>query len=249
MDCSSALQNNEADARLNRILHRRRRLLWSPETESVASPRSILSRSGIVLVEEVIPAQVCQRIKHQLPKLRPVAPTRIIEPSHRMDLLVYAGGYVSQVLRESWALLAPFMEEELGPNPEVVELSAMVSFPGAARQAPHPDVKQGTDQASMYSVFIPLTDQSFEMGPLLAWPGTHLEKPAELPMQDVVPMLTKAGSLIIMDSRLYHCGGANCSQVERPVLYFTLKGPGPTPQGSTLSLLPELRGASIAGLV
>ena len=100
----------------------------------------------------------------------------------------------------------------------------------------------------MYSVFIPLTDQTYEMGPLLAWPGTHYGEPPELPMSDVVPMMAPAGSLIVMDSRLYHCGGENRSDTPRPVMYFTVKGTGPLPQGSTLSLLAELKGSKVNDL-
>ena len=238
----------EPDPRLNRIIRRRRRLRWDQAQTDATSARALLRRSGIVLIERALGSWLCQGIERQLPAIKPISPTRVIEPTHRQDLLLYPGGYVSQALRESWDLIAPVLSESVGSNPEVVELSAMVSFPGAAQQAPHPDVHQVEGQAAMYSIFIPLTDQTFEMGPLLAWPGTHFGEPPELPMQDVVPMLAPAGSLIIMDSRLYHCGGANRSEVPRPVFYFTLRGDGPPPAGSTLSLLPDLEGSTLNDL-
>ena len=234
--------------RLTRIIRRRRRLRWDPEESSPTIAQQQLAQSGILLMEAVIDPWLCQRITQQIPKLKPVAPTRVIEPTHRQDLLLYPGGYVSEVLRRSWGHIAPVMEPTLGRDPNLVELSAMVSFPGAAPQAPHPDVHNDRGQAPMYSIFIPLTDQTYDMGPLLAWPGTHFGEPPELPMQDVVPMLARAGSMIIMDSRLYHCGGANLSDVPRPVFYFTLRGEGTAPKGSTLSLLPELVGSTLQEL-
>ena len=163
------------------------------------------------LSKNVISARLSDRIHAQLPRLKPLAPTRVIEPSRRQDLLLYPGGYVSEVMDLAWTTIMPFMHTIVGRDPELLELSSMVSFPGAAQQAPHPDVHQCEHQTSMYSVFIPLTDQTYEMGPLLAWPGTHYGEPPELPMSDVVPMMAPAGSLIVMDSRLYHCGGENRS--------------------------------------
>ena len=236
------------DLRLNRIIQRRRRLRWDHAQADAKSARDVLRRCGIVLIERALGSWLCRGIERQLPTIKPISPTRVIEPTHRQDLLLYPGGYVSQALRESWDMIEPILNETVGNNPEVVELSAMVSFPGAAQQAPHPDVRQAQGQAPMYSIFMPLTDQTYEMGPLLAWPGTHFGEPPELPMQDVVPMLAPAGSLIIMDSRLYHCGGANHSEVPRPVFYFTLRGDGPAPVGSTLSLLPDLEGSTIQQL-
>ena len=238
----------DVDPRLVRILQRRRSLIWSPAEQDAKVAGSILTKFGIVLIENVISARLSDRIHAQLPRLKPLAPTRVLEPSRRQDLLLYPGGYVSEVMEVAWTTLLPFMDTIAGPNPELMELSAMVSFPGAAQQAPHPDVHQSEHQTPMYSVFIPLTDQTYEMGPLLAWPGTHYGEPPELPMSDVVPMMAPAGSLIVMDSRLYHCGGENRSDNPRPVMYFTFKGPGPLPQGSTLSLLAELKGSKVNDL-
>ena len=241
-------ERENIDPRLVRILHRRRSLVWDPTKHDGKVARSILTKSGILLIEEVLSARLCNRIHALLPRLKPLAPTRVIEPSHRQDLLLYPGGYVSEALDLAWTTIMPFMHTVVGRDPDLLELSSMVSFPGAAQQAPHPDVHQSEHQTSMYSVFIPLTDQTYEMGPLLAWPGTHYGEPPELPMSDVVPMMAPAGSLIVMDSKLYHCGGENRSDIPRPVMYFTFKGPGPLPEGSTLSLLTELKGSKVNDL-
>ena len=51
------------------------------------------------------------------------------------------------------------------------------------------------------------------------------------------------GSLVIWSSEVVHRGGANKSEKDRPVFYFSLLGStGEKPVGATYSLRPEDRG-------
>ena len=231
-----------------RTLQRRRDLVVNPR-EHLGHARTQFEKHGTVMLPTIHEPHICSRILRMLPSVQPVLATRILEPSHRQDLPVYSGGYVSSLIDTTWKCVAPVLEPIVGPDPEVVELSCMISFPGAKQQAPHPDVRQEDGQAEMLSIFIPLCDQTYDMGPLLVWPGTQNGTPPELPMRDVVPMFSDAGSVILMNSKVYHCGGANVSNKPRPVLYFTLKGDGPMPGGSTRSILPELSGQRLSDFV
>eukprot|EP01052_Picozoa_sp_SAG31_P043205 SAG31_NODE_7122_length_1783_cov_1.274941_1_plen_89_part_00 len=61
----------------------------------------------------------------------------------------------------------------------------------------------------------------------------------ELP---VVRCEVNEGDCVLMDSRLFHCGGGNSSNVRRRLLYFSLHVPGNLPPGSTYSMLPRYTG-------
>ena len=53
----------------------------------------------------------------------------------------------------------------------------------------------------------------------------------------------RAGGAVLMDSRLWHCGGANVSEERRTLLVATFLGSrGQPPYGSTWSLLEHLAG-------
>ena len=61
-----------------------------------------------------------------------------------------------------------------------------------------------------------------------------------------VRMTVPRGSVVLMDSRLYHRGSANVSHKTRPVLYFTFASEsGRLPEGSTYSLSSSLQGKDI----
>eukprot|EP01052_Picozoa_sp_SAG31_P006917 SAG31_NODE_324_length_17691_cov_8.128126_13_plen_329_part_00 len=113
--------------------------------------------------------------------------------------------------------------------------------------------------------FIALQDIDAEMGPTVMIPGTHTDAEAhrklattlgqasreaelgelrgatasvaglELP---VVHCTLRAGDAVLMDSQLFHCGGANRSLLRRRLLYFSAHAPGHLPAGSTYSIFP-----------
>jgi ectoine hydroxylase-related dioxygenase (phytanoyl-CoA dioxygenase family) len=59
----------------------------------------------------------------------------------------------------------------------------------------------------------------------------------------VVQCTVEEGDVVLMDSRLLHCGGGNRSAERRRLVYFSLHVPGNLPQGSTYSMRGEYRGA------
>jgi hypothetical protein len=77
--------------------------------------------------------------------------------------------------------LVPALEAIVGPNPAVIEFTAITSKYGAVDQRLHADVVppgSGTKFARTflpsYSLFVPLQDTTYEMGATHVCPGSHL---------------------------------------------------------------------------
>jgi hypothetical protein len=116
----------------------------------------------------------------------------------------------------------------------VGELGLVVSHAGAEAQAVHrdstsifggPEVTLDLPPFSM-NVLIPLVDVSLGMGPTEFWPGSHRNydraaatagPPHRIPLN--------AGSVLMIDSRLLHRGGANVDGPVRPLVYFSFHRP------------------------
>ena len=96
------------------------------------------------------------------------------------------------------------------------------------------------------------------------WPGTHdaafhcrlwhsscAEIEAALHERTAVDCDVRQGDCVLMDSRLWHCGGANTSELRRTLLVASFMGTrGQPPYGSTFSLLEHLTGQlSLSGLI
>ena len=227
------------------MFERRGRLFLNVEDAYSGKATQLLDEEGVVAISDVCDAHVCNRLVLNICRLKETNSTRIDQPEFRSDWPQYYGGYATQIFMDAIEVVGAVLGDRLTNNPKVTEFSCMISYPGAERQKPHPDVRHTDGVAEMYSVFIPLLNQTLGMGPLLTWPKTHLEFPSKLKTDETVPMVANAGSIVIMNSRLFHCGGRNNSKQARPVFYFTLQGEGPEPMGSTLSILPEFEGMRV----
>ena len=233
------------DPMLLRMMERREQLFVGLDDVNAGRATRLLDEEGVVAVSGVCDPHVCRRLVLNICRLRETAPTRIDQPEFRSDWPQYFGGYTSQIFMDAISVVGSVLGDRLTHNPLVTELSCMISYPGAERQNPHPDVRHTDGVAQMYTVFIPLLDQTLDMGPLLTWPRTHLKFPEQVKISEAAPMMGDAGSIIIMNSKLFHCGGKNSSEKPRPVFYFTLQGEGAEPLGSTLSMLPEFKGMRV----
>ena len=107
----------------------------------------------------------------------------------------------------------------------------------------------------LLTCFVALEDIDPAMGPTHVWPETHT--PAfHRSMQEEGPLVfrhrrsvaiapMRCGDCMLMDSRLWHCGGANVSQSpprRRHLLVLSFGARGAFPDGSTYSLLSHLEG-------
>lgn len=132
------------------------------------------------------------------------------------------------------------------------EFSSLISDPTSASQSIHPDSSY-TEHAPIWTVFVALQDIQNDMGPTIFLPRTNtlachdvlgkspFEKEQLLATCQYRRSSLRKGDCAIMDSRLFHFGGANESQTRRVLLYFTIQNPkhvGAYPPGG--SLFPEL---------
>lgn len=117
-----------------------------------------------------------------------------------------------------------------------------------------------TETALITSALVALQDVDADMGPTHVWPGTNtVEHHATLwntgtggklsisEADDAfkvkhLDMTIKKGDLVLYDSRTMHCGGANTSSDKRrTVMVISTMGSGIRPDGSTYTMLAQLR--------
>eukprot|EP01064_Diplonema_japonicum_P017735 TRINITY_DN2602_c0_g1_i2.p2 TRINITY_DN2602_c0_g1~~TRINITY_DN2602_c0_g1_i2.p2 ORF type:complete len:1103 (+),score=152.76 TRINITY_DN2602_c0_g1_i2:132-3311(+) len=96
---------------------------------------------------------------------------------HRQDIGQNVdGGFCEMLLKAVIKEIGPFLHKILG-NARLVELSCLVSRPGAMEQPAHSDsiarTLEATSCAHLVSCFVPLVDVTEDMGPLEVWPRTH----------------------------------------------------------------------------
>jgi hypothetical protein len=191
-------------------------------------------------------------------------------PTHRHDVRLSLTPCLRRVLAE---LLQPgstiggLVEQSFGDNALLCELSCIVSSHGAPAQPAHSDTRADDDEVEvtveggqgsrgggrhLLTAFTALQDIDGPMGPTRMWPRSHtaafheslsLAGPNLLRAMDSVAMTLRSGDTALMDSRLWHCGGAHrCSTRRRFLLVVTFAAPLALPEGSTYSMLPSLVG-------
>jgi hypothetical protein len=112
------------------------------------------------------------------------------------------------------------------------ELAALVSDRGAASQRVHPDTVH-QPQCPLYTCFVALQDTDAAMGCTHFIKGSHTQgahhslrhtREDFLAEADYSQATLRKGDAVVMDSRLFHFGGANEAR-RRKMLYFTLLHP------------------------
>lgn len=142
----------------------------------------------------------------------------------------------------------------------LVELSSLHSLPGSEAQEKHSDTKAISPDHStrcIVTCFVALQDIELEMGPTLLWPATHVSREhycveyatVEARSRGVAskPALLRKGDVLVMDSRLVHCGGANRSDTDRVLFYLSWKVPGSDSTGGGFAIRPDYEGKLLFG--
>ena len=144
------------------------------------------------------------------------------------------------------AFVMPVLRRAMGARLEVDTFSTVVSEPGSPTQHWHADAGQLFPRSGMHLpahgvvVFAAVTNVTRDMGPTEFAPGSHVqcgkaEKPRPVHYDDgsvldlcrAVPgnrLLhadMAAGAVTLFDFRIYHRGGANSAELQRPLLYST----------------------------
>lgn len=154
-------------------------------------------------------------------------------PGHRRDYVLPIAGSVEAVLRA--ALCGPagaVLADALGADAELCGANAIAAEPGAAAQAVHSDGEWAEVAPRVITMFLALHDVvQKDMGATLFFPATHTPQcfPGRrwhAPTEAIVAQRSDqplwfalhAGDAVLMDSRLWHAGGANTSSRRRTLL-------------------------------
>ena len=118
----------------------------------------------------------------------------------------------------------------MGDDLIVGEMGVVISHGGAGAQEIHRDsafLFGGLDMEIdlppfAMTMLVPLLDVTLDMGPTEFWAGSHRLRD-EAAVTTVPPQRTalSAGSVVLIDSRVLHRGGANVSGPVRPTAYFS----------------------------
>ena len=118
----------------------------------------------------------------------------------------------------------------MGEDIIVGEMGVVISHAGAGPQEIHRDsgfLFGGLDMEIdlppfAMTMLAPLLDVTLDMGPTEFWAGSHrLRNTAEVTVNPPQRLALSAGSLVLIDSRILHRGGANISGPVRPTAYFS----------------------------
>lgn len=124
--------------------------------------------------------------------------------------------------------------ENIGEDCELSGLVYIVSEKGAVAQAVHSDGNWGENAPKVITLFLATSDiQDEDMGPTRFMPATHAPEcfdggewlpptPANgVREREDVWFPLNAGDAVMMQSTLWHCGGANTSEKKRVLLSFS----------------------------
>ena len=188
-----------------------------------------LKLDGWCVVEEVIPAHAVDSVRESvqastLRHQRPGAPANV---GHRTGLINYDQSFAPYLVAPHFTEL---IEAALGTPLRVSFTSAMINYPGNARgglhadwpfnqrnaghiPAPYPDVVAHLTTLWMLSPY------TAENGATVIVPGSHrmetnpsaasCSHDEEKPYPTEIQVSGEAGSVLVMDSRLWHAAGAN----------------------------------------
>mmetsp|Transcript_41072 Transcript_41072/g.76399 ORF Transcript_41072/g.76399 Transcript_41072/m.76399 type:complete len:432 (+) Transcript_41072:72-1367(+) len=237
-----------------------------------------LEQHGCGLVRGVLDPKTCQQLQRFVDaELERVLQLLSADPENRAEIERQRFGTVRD-RQQRWDLKLPLVEpvklaicetvQALSPllfgtvesEGALVELSCLITDPGAPRQNVHVDTGGWkTACAPLLTVFVALQETTPEMGPTLLFPGTH-DDPFLQQWLSILPGADRspeqfggglsahcaAGSAILMNSRLLHCGGTNLPEKQggsrRRFFYLTWQKPHNTNHGSTYTLMEELVG-------
>lgn len=195
-------------------------------------------RHGVIVIRDAIPATAIAAVLHDFKIRHDVHMTpgqkklyRTFQPDPlRAQVPVAIDGPVANPAFFAPHSVMALARHLMGNDLIVGEMGVVISHPGAASQIAHRDSNflfGGLDMEIELPPFamtmlVPLLDVSLDMGPTEFWPGSHrLRDEASITADPPSRTALSAGSVVLVDSRTFHRGGANLSGPVRPTVYVS----------------------------
>ena len=146
----------------------------------------VLRKEGCLVLEGMLPVAICDALRAEVDSALDSAIAAhadsgeafgsVLVRQNRWDMHLRETGVVAEALRTVRVGVAQVLRGLLSADdadvvPTLIELSSLISDPGAPRQPIHPDV-QFDSGSPQYTVFVALQDTTAEMGPTLFLPQT-----------------------------------------------------------------------------
>lgn len=207
-----------------------------------------LREGGIGTRLHALQPQTCDRILDECAQLLrdgdfTTDVEKLSNAKRRFDVNLPPRGYCWEVLQR---ILRAWKDDphspwhtfrQRGVTPRLVEFSLLGSLPGARGQAWHTDHAAG--RGKLISFGIPMLDVQPEHGPLQCIP---FGLPDAYYKRHPFLVCGQKGEMFAWDGAMRHRGGANASDVARPLFMFSLCFAERIPNGKDeQSLHPELR--------
>eukprot|EP00040_Diaphanoeca_grandis_P015018 m.76395 g.76395 ORF g.76395 m.76395 type:complete len:355 (+) comp24891_c1_seq6:199-1263(+) len=221
------------------------------DDELLKSPLEMLEEDGYVVLPGALPIDQVEELKAELkrelyekidsettPAGDPASCfAKINSRHHRHDMRLRLEGNVSKAVKTVInGCYAAIYLKLFPPAAQLVELGVITSQGGAQRQTIHSDIDFDADSRRIYTSFMALQDITPEMGPTMIWPGTNsqyfcefykprMNGPVDQYYSRNTPatMVVKAGDVVLMDTRVMHCGGENQSRSDRMLMHFSFE--------------------------
>jgi hypothetical protein len=213
--------------------------LAAPAREAwLADAAGCVRRHGAIVIRNAIPQATIAAVLadfnvrhdvHMTPGQKKLYRTFQSDPL-RAQVPVAIDGPVSDAAFFAPPSVLALARELMGDDLIVGEAGVVISHAGAGPQEAHRDsafLFGGLDMEidlppfSM-TMLIPLVDVALDMGPTEFWPGSHRRRDvAAVAANPPQRTALTAGSVVFLDSRVVHRGGANVSGPVRPSVYFS----------------------------
>ena len=207
-----------------------------PDPTTIDTAREHLQREGWAVIPNVLTEAETSHVLKRLWAAKEAAATRgdsthlpHLDPNES-NIRVFFLLELDAIFRELIAhpLAISLVKDVLGPHFLISNFTANIALPGSQSMALHSDqsivVPPPWHEAWALNVIWCLSDVHNENGATLFIPGSNrYTNPSDVPGDApdlLVPFEATAGSIILMDGRVWHTSGANVTQSEeRPLLF------------------------------
>jgi len=199
---------------------------------------ALFRRHGALLLENALPQSLVRACQHGFIDAKDSFASMIANKTARsvggqryMFTLDVTGAFGDQRLLASPAFIS-ILRRLLGDGFILGAMTCVVSLGGCKEQQWHRDNPlpfEGSglppEDSFSINVMVPLIDVDDAVGGTAIMKGTHRGQGAYLPKDPIQSGPVRLGSVYLLDSRIFHAGLANTSDVARPVISMVFQKP------------------------